>query len=208
VLSELRTPFDGAAFYCHLKEEHIKAFSAKVNALGGTWRGVQVIRNPVEMVTSAYVYHLHQVVDCDGCACHLFENLSVAEGLKMQAACTKKDVLEMMKVYESKEDLLTLRLEDFMSSSGSFDEQIKALFDHFGGDVHSAKMALLAKDASNYDLRRNPEPPGSQIGGGPHTASFASKEIIRTAWDTVKDMDVFKELQHYAEQLGYDSVGL
>lgn len=199
---------DGPVFACHLTENAIHQFSKKVSHLGGTWRGVQVIRHPVEMVISSYIYHQKTTWDCRDCDCVALKQLNMTEGLLMQAECIRPELDKMVQAYQASQEeprMLVLQLEDFIESSSSFDKQIRSMFEHFGGhnifpfDFGRA-MDMLQQDASRFDLHRNPSQPAE-----PHLlASDVDKDALQEAYTEVMGTNIFKQVQMYARKLGYD----
>jgi len=196
------------AFMCHLQKKDIALFETKVRTLGGTWRGVQIIRNPITMLLSAYVYHM-QGLDCDGCDCKRMKTLSVQDGLALQAKCTLTDVEKMVTSYNAsrtKTNMLALRLEDFTSSSTSYDLQVQRLCHHFSSTCVD-RLGLFVNLSSSFDLRRVPRPVGSELGGAKHVSS---KEALLKASAAYKSLpeDQVKIFGMHAAALGYPSMPL
>ncbi|CAE7283492.1 GUN4 [Symbiodinium microadriaticum] len=103
------------------------------------YRAVQILRSPLEMLSSGYAYHAYQSDAPPGSGPKVLQNLSVAEGLKLEAKLHLRrkhgfhrgnTIADMWAVYRNLKDdprVLTLRAEDIF---GSFDDHVRRMLSH------------------------------------------------------------------------------
>ncbi|CAE7352918.1 unnamed protein product [Symbiodinium sp. CCMP2456] len=103
------------------------------------YRAVQIVRSPLEMLSSGYAYHAYQGDAPPGSGPKVLQNLSVAEGLKLEAKLHLRrkhgfhrgnTIADMWAVYRYVKDdprVLTLRAEDILSS---FDDHVRRMLSH------------------------------------------------------------------------------
>mmetsp|Transcript_62481 Transcript_62481/g.177446 ORF Transcript_62481/g.177446 Transcript_62481/m.177446 type:complete len:312 (+) Transcript_62481:77-1012(+) len=183
-------------FDCHVTGQSL----TKVRALAaGQLRAILVLRDPVAMVVSGYVYHMQSD---DGIRTSLIRDVNLAEGVQLEAKRVIRDSLpEMLSAYQdgrANQDVLIVRLEEFMNSSASFDATVARLYNYSIGDiVGTQKIAKMVELASAEDLSRHPT--------SEHSTSFTNPELKRKAALALQSIpkDLMKQLHDYRAALGY-----
>jgi len=123
-------------------------------------RGVMIIRDPISMVLSAYVYHLKSN---EVPALNKIRRMSVEDGLALVVRYTlDRGAREMLDAYRSlPEWVMPVRFEGFTRSSESFDETAAAVYEYMLGDVYTEEeRARLLESAKLHDLHRHPHDAG------------------------------------------------
>jgi len=144
-------------------------------------RGVHIIRDPVAMVISGYIYHLkNNEVE----ALRPIRNMSMEKGLLKVAKWTlEASAMEELHSYQSAPSwVMHVRFEHFTSSSDNYDKVAAALYDYMLHDIYTAKeREQLLHAAAFHDLRRHPVASSSESGGSEivgHVADESLKEKV------------------------------
>lgn len=221
------TKYNRTLFSCELKKSQVDSLDAAVHGdYGGTWRGVQLLRHPVEMMLSAYLYHTRpNQLDCGQldpshtpgteCDCEKMRQSSIADGLMLQAQCTSnmvKVMLEVFNAYHSNPNMLVLYFENFLRNASSWDEQAQLMYDHISrGCGHGLDNLNFMYVASLFDRSRHPEnglvDHNSTSAVMAAMSASATKEEKQQVWEAYKKLQhkpAMKELQDFAKKLGYE----
>jgi hypothetical protein len=188
--------YERTVFLCHARTEYVTKLTS---AVGANWRGVVVIRDPLFMLVSAYVYHTNvNVHDYSGCDGEQMMQVGLLEGLRIQLKCTMREVNWMVDAYrlsQSANNLMVARFEDFVESSDSFDRTMGAIYQHQASNSTGHAEDFVAM-VSSLDLRRNPQP----IGDAKHVSST---NLIKRAMNAVEANGLDRELRAARSQLRY-----
>lgn len=152
-------------FGCSMWGKELQGVRALAKENRVNLRGVHIIRDPLALVVSGYLYHMHSLD-------HLYNdmkimrNISIKGGLAIEADFVLRETLkEMISTYNASldengvpiGDVLQVRLEDFMRSSDDYDATVKSMYDWTVGDiVDGQQMTNMMKKASRHDLHRHP----------------------------------------------------
>lgn len=179
-------------FACEFNITQLVEAREEAKACNMPLRVVHVIRDPLGIVVSNYLYHKQS----SGYARHQM-NLSSALVLEAQNAISVQ-LQDMLEVYEDEgSDVMVVRFEDLMRSSGSFDKTVAAMYSFAAGDVADhTLLESLQTAAKESDLRRHP------IQNSDHVNT---QNLTNVAMDAIKHMphDVFVRLHEYRISLGY-----
>jgi len=166
------------------------------------FRGVHIIRDPLQMVASAYCYHHRgnekwNVVNAPP---NIME-MGYEEGVPAVAGTMLPIVKAMVKAYQaSGTDFHVVRYEDLTRSSQSFDYNVAQLFDAmFGGLITDSEMTKIKELAKQEDLHHG------EIGlsaGNDHVSDDEDKKLAAAALDLI-DADLLKQYHELQRVLGY-----
>jgi len=122
------------------------------------WHGAHLVRDPLAMLVSGYIYHMKHHWSAAPELTAEF-NSSLEEGLKLELRRLHRTVGMMVVTYRNlPPSVINLRLEKFLESSHSFDENIAKLYNHSCAHGLSPEFVDDLKDrATKWDLRRHPE---------------------------------------------------
>lgn len=189
-------------FSCHL---FVKQLEALQRFAGNDWRAVHVIRDPVALVISGYIYHMRSGNrDLDG-QTPAIRSMSTSEGLRKEAEfALAKAIPQMVDAVkwenEHHANTLIMRLEDFTRSSQDYDASVRSLYDFLAGDVFCPKwLTMLSQMASKDDLNR---PHAAPAGGFNHVAEKDIKLEVKAALHSIPK-ELMAQLQDARKQLGY-----
>eukprot|EP00408_Alexandrium_pacificum_P063726 CAMPEP_0171169286 /NCGR_PEP_ID=MMETSP0790-20130122/8137_1 /TAXON_ID=2925 /ORGANISM="Alexandrium catenella, Strain OF101" /LENGTH=363 /DNA_ID=CAMNT_0011634131 /DNA_START=73 /DNA_END=1164 /DNA_ORIENTATION=+ len=166
----------------------------------GRLRGVHMVRDPVSMVVSGYIYHMHS--DDTPPFLTAIRNLSMVDGLTREARfLLNAHGREMATSYALAPPwVLQVRFEAFTESSASFDEAVAAVYKHMLGGIYTkGQRSLLAGYAARHDLRRGQQ--SSKVMQN-HVADHALKDTVREVVKTIPPK-VLAKLKAMRQRLGY-----
>lgn len=183
-------------FDCHLSALSLE----RVRALAdGALRAVHIVRDPVALVVSGYVYHVHSN---DGMQGTVLRRVNLTEGMALEAKAALEGPLpEMLAAYREGAkggDVLVVRLEEFMNSSASFNATARRLFNYAVGDrVEKKALEALVNSATSEDLNRH-----STSG---HSSAFTDPELKRQAELAFEGLPkhLLDRLYEFRSALGY-----
>lgn len=162
-------------------QPHPREFEAVQEWCPQNWRAVHMLRDPVDLLASAYIYH-NQSDDIDGMAtgpCWL-SDLSLLDGLRHEARInagpggTLQQMQRMHQSLQSDPRVLSLWLEEF---EHDFDKSVLRAFVHLLGEdsglLERLVMAAVAHDKSrwSFSTRMNHD----------HLAKPEQKRLVRQA---------------------------
>mmetsp|Transcript_17423 Transcript_17423/g.49693 ORF Transcript_17423/g.49693 Transcript_17423/m.49693 type:complete len:321 (+) Transcript_17423:128-1090(+) len=169
------------------------------SAAGGALRAVHIVRDPMGLVLSGYVYHMR---GGDGPHTAVLRRSSLADGLALEAQTALEGPLrEMLTAYQEGAkggDALVVRLEEFTNSSTAFDAAVERVYRYAVGDlVDERTFKGLVKSAAAEDLLRHPT--------SDHSTSFSHPELKRQAALAFESLpeDILKRISDYRKALGY-----
>uniref|UniRef100_A0A7S1WSV5 Sulfotransferase domain-containing protein n=1 Tax=Alexandrium catenella TaxID=2925 RepID=A0A7S1WSV5_ALECA len=188
-------------FYCNTGAADLEK-ARKI--AGDQLRAVQIVRDPLAMVVSGYVYDMRQKVDGFH-ASRSMRRMSLAQGLATEAEFAVKNVLpQMLNVYrhgQTHGDSLVLRMEDFEASSEKFDETVARLFNYtmrgLPAFYNRGVLEMMLQSAAKEDIRRNPVPDGLSF-----VSPVMLKDEAHSALSSIP-ADLLKQLYEYRRELGY-----
>ena len=145
---------------CHIMydkdptEESVEMAMARGN---GSVRGVHIVRNPSDMLASAYCYH-HQGQKPSHRISYnpqiLPRGVGAPEGMMLLWPMMSEVMGNMAKNFANK-GLHHIRFEKLTESSASFDQQVNGMFEHlFGGLISRKEHEKIAEAAKAEDLNR------------------------------------------------------
>ncbi|CAJ1351891.1 unnamed protein product [Effrenium voratum] len=164
----------------------------------GYARGVHIVRDPRDMLASAYCYHHRGEEPWNGIS-HLPEMLSMGplEGTMTLWPEMSAIIDEMAQIFANK-GLHHVRYEKLTESSASFDQQVNAIFeDLFGGLISRKEHARIAEAAKAEDLHRHIDAHAAD-----HTNSDECMEAALQAQQSL-DPSVKAHLTNLQAKLGY-----
>lgn len=182
-------------FRCSLVSQWLQDLHGR----GLTFRTAHIIRDPIAMVVSGYIYHQKNEEDSPSIL-KPFRNASMLDALAAEASFvlehSGKQMVDTFLHYPP--NSLHVRLEDFTSSSSSYDETVQVLYDHMAGDiVNASQRTELMTRAVKHDLKR----------GGKfvpvHVADVDRTEEVRKVVDQLPP-DVLAKLKEMRRTLGYE----
>jgi len=165
--------------------------------LPGMTRGVHVIRDPIAMVVSGYIYHRKS--EDTPLILLPTRNMSRQKALEVEARFVLlRHGREMLHTYLSAPQwLLNVRFESFTESSRSYDATVKAVYQHMLGDVATdEKRQELLWGSVHWDLRRHP--PRQEE----HVAKDDTREEVTQALNDIPS-GYLEKLRELRRLLGY-----
>mmetsp|Transcript_35708 Transcript_35708/g.111035 ORF Transcript_35708/g.111035 Transcript_35708/m.111035 type:complete len:304 (+) Transcript_35708:123-1034(+) len=182
-------------FDCHMSATSLQKVRERS---AGTLRAVHIIRDPVALVVSAYVYHMRSN---DGARTELIRHVNVSNGVQLEAEAALKETLpEMLSAYRDglvNRDVLVVRLEDFMSSSTSFNATVRKVYHHTVGDsAHGRVIERMVSLATQEDLSQHP------VYGHSSSTNPILKREAESAVQWIPDR-LMRQLREYQSALGY-----
>lgn len=180
-------------FHCHLT---VKQLANLESISRGSYRVVHVIRDPVEVVVSGYVYHL-QSRDLNG-QTPLIRHMNLSSGIDTEADYalkrTLKDMAEVVRWSQGNPRALVLRLEDF---DENFNLTARRMYSHMGADIFCERqITQLLERAAVDDI-----PWDQSSSARLHFSDAKLKNEARTALRALPER--WSQLQLLRGQLGY-----
>lgn len=170
---------------------------------GKEMRAVIIIRDPLEMVASAYCFH-HRGEEPDSkFAPANITSLSPAEGVPLVADLMRSNTQDMVAAYQaSGKDTHVVKYEDLTRSSTDFDHVVAGMFSFLFGDlINDSSMQLIQKEATGEDYHRLPHGAGSRDLA--HVSNDKCKTAAREA-DRFIQEDLLMQYLMDRKVLGYD----
>eukprot|EP00931_Biecheleriopsis_adriatica_P108948 TRINITY_DN8321_c0_g1_i1.p1 TRINITY_DN8321_c0_g1~~TRINITY_DN8321_c0_g1_i1.p1 ORF type:complete len:320 (-),score=38.92 TRINITY_DN8321_c0_g1_i1:64-1023(-) len=168
-------------------------------------RAVHIIRDPLQMVSSAYCYHHSGQEKGSTNAPPNIMELSPREGVPATAKTMLGTVRTMVGAFNVSDtkDTYVAKYEELTHSSESFDKVVAEMMDFLFYDLISAeeKQTLLI-NARSEDLHRGEH--GYSAGTG-HVSDDACKKEADAALELI-DADLLSEYQFHQATLGYKHV--
>jgi len=166
------------------------------------FRGVQIIRDPLQMVASAYCYH-HRGNEPGNLfnAPRNITKMGYEEGVPAVAGTMLHTVTEMVKAYlASGTDVHVVRFENLTCSSQDFDSNVAQLYDAmFGGLITDSEMTRIKEVAKQEDLHQGEN---GLSAGNDHVSDDEDKRLAAAALDLIEP-DLLKQYHEFQRVLGY-----
>lgn len=185
---------------CQLTLHNLQAFR---NITENDKRILHIIRDPVRLVVSGYVYHSY--VDdgkfSDFTSKDDLRKLPITEGIELFAEFAISNWLtDMIQVYnhsKSSEDTITVNLEKFTGSSKAFDTSVAEVYQYMVGDMVGVRsIKKMQKSAKRFDVSKHPTE---------HATSILFPNLTQDALSAVEALSVgiLKRLHQMRKRLGY-----
>jgi len=119
----------------------------------GPMRGVMMIRDPMNMLVSAYTYHHRgQEIGRMGVP-ESIKSLGPEEGVPLCSHIFEHTIEDMVGAYEARgDDMFVARFEDWTRSAEDFDFHVAKMMDFlFGDDITKEERAAILKDVQKED---------------------------------------------------------
>lgn len=127
----------------------------ETNDMKGDLRGVIIVRDPLEMVALAYVYHHRGEEPWNEPMEQGIPLMAPEEGVPEMAERMEYVITAMASAYEVRApDILAVRYEDITNSSEHFDAAIEKIMDFLFDDITDLQKAEMMKAARVEDLHR------------------------------------------------------
>eukprot|EP00408_Alexandrium_pacificum_P015387 CAMPEP_0171198818 /NCGR_PEP_ID=MMETSP0790-20130122/23143_1 /TAXON_ID=2925 /ORGANISM="Alexandrium catenella, Strain OF101" /LENGTH=374 /DNA_ID=CAMNT_0011664143 /DNA_START=78 /DNA_END=1198 /DNA_ORIENTATION=- len=168
----------------------------------GKFRGVHIIRDPIAMVASGYIYHMHN--DDTPPPLRVIRNMSMKEALGLEAQFVLAyHGSEMVNTYTSAPSWVKhVRFEFFTRSSASFKQASSNVYQHMLGGIYTeGQRKELAERVIRHDLNRNKT---DKIEG--HVADPKFKEIVKKVINEIPAL-LLERLKEMRKSLGYADPG-
>ena len=121
-------------FHNHINKEAILKVRQEAHAVKAGLRGVMIVRDPLEMVASAYVYH-HRGAEAINPMEKGIPQMAPEEGVPKMAMRMLPVLYWMVGAYQvSAPDVLVVRYEDFTHSPEGFDSTVEKIMEFLFGD--------------------------------------------------------------------------
>jgi len=185
---------------CEYSESEYKAMQ-QFAMNNGSLHTVHVVRDPVAVVISGYLYHLHSDDHC-GKQCQMARDMNVSDGVAREAQWALSHTLnDMLRTYElgsNDSGMMTVRMEDFLKSSQEFDITVRRIYEHneVGLFLTAEQRQALETRAQHQDLKRHPNHDAG------HQASAEMKDKAARALQSIPQ-DLYMQLREAGEKLGY-----
>lgn len=180
----------------------------------GPLRGLMTIRDPMEMIVSAYVYHHRGEEIGPSAAWEIPENLTwlePSEGLPLMAEVMMEPLSDMVTSFEIADgDVLPVRYEDFLRSSDDFDATYAKIMDFFfenevSEDQKKAALASAKLEDSHgpFGLSKSLEKWEVASGQeGDHTNDEQAMNDVRKYLKLIRQ-ETYNQLILWRAELGY-----
>jgi len=157
----------------------------KVQRQCGQVRAVHVVRDPVQMVISGYIYHTDSGDHYPWTGPAVYGRMSLAEGIRREAVVAANlDLGHMMETLSASfcdPNILTVQEENFTSGDpGIFDSMTRQIFSHLLGPGDGRIDELVEKSIS-ADLNR-----GSQTDSTGHVSDPEAKKQAQAVMEEMK----------------------
>ncbi|CAK9085313.1 tRNA (Cytosine(34)-C(5))-methyltransferase [Durusdinium trenchii] len=178
-------------------------------AFKGGLRGVMIIRDPFEMVASAYCYHHRGAELGTGLAPANITEIGPEEGVPIMAGTMLQVVRRMTSAYAvAKPEVLAVRFEKLTKSSQDFDNTVREILTFLFRNEITEKQTLQILNATavegvNRGLQGFSELPGANQGYN-HTNDEEDMAVARKALHLIPD-NILAEYQQHRKFLGYGS---
>lgn len=170
-------------------------------------RAVIIIRDPLEMVASAYCFHHRGKEPGSKFAPANITSLSPAEGMPLVADLMLSNTKDMVAAYQaSGKNTHAVKYEDITRSSADFDRVVAGMFSFlFGGLINDSSMQLMLKEATLEDVHRDHVSDDVRLGPGDdldHVSDDTCKTAAREAIPFIQE-DLLMHYHIDRKVLGY-----
>lgn len=158
----------------------------------GALRGVMIIRDPHDMLASAYVYHHRGMEPWSDVPPPNISKMGPEEGVIWLAYNMQEIVRNMTKAYlDNGDDVITVRYEDFTKSPAHFDANMAKVLDFlFGEEITEEQRRQILQDARLEDAN------------GPYGLTRSMDAILahQNPGETLKEPSATSEGNHSNDQ--------
>ena len=187
-----------------LRPDELLKIRQEASAAGSALKGVTIVRDPFEMVVSAYVFH-HRGSEPGSSLQIGIPFMGPETGVPEMAKRMLHKIQDMVEVYKIREnDTLVVRYEDFTESPQKWDATVEQILDFLFKDEitelqkREALIATHVEDLNRVGVAENrPEDPKFN-----HTNDEEEMQRARAALPLIA-ADVYAELVKAQEVLGY-----
>jgi len=191
-------PEDVVVYQCREHSKHAKYWREKG---GPNFRGVFIVRDPIAMVVSGYVYDINYNdmawhPDWSMRAKHITDG--IADEVKFMLEGPLPAMLDMYKYATASQDMMVVRMEEFMQSQSSFDSTVSRAYDYMVGDIlDEPSLKMLKKAAKLEDPNRQTQFAHPSWVGAPD-----AKQLTLQALGAIPK-ELMDQLKYYRNALGY-----
>lgn len=193
-------------FHNHISALPLLSLQKEAVFKGGL-RGVMIVRDPFEIVASAYCYHHRGAEPGSSAAPANITEIEPEEGVPIMAASMLEVVRWMTSAYVvAKPDVLVVRFEKFTKSSKDFDNTVREILNFvFRNEITEKQKQQILNATAVEDVNRGlegfSELPGAYLGYN-HTNDEEDMAVARKALHLIPD-DMLAEYQQHRKVLGY-----
>ncbi|CAK8995799.1 unnamed protein product [Durusdinium trenchii] len=189
----------------HIDGDTISELRKETHNTGG-FRGVMMIRDPVDMVISAYSYH-HRGAEPDSIYAQGMVELTPAEGVPAMASRMLDTVEVMVQAAKNAEpDVMLVSFERMTKSSASFNQTVQDMVEFlFTDEISKLDQQKILNRAVQEDLHRGYNGLSSirfDDHWVNHTNDAEDMELAKRAWHVVP-ATLSAEYQRLRKELGY-----
>lgn len=190
-------------FHNHINKEDILQLRQEVHSVNAGLRGVMIVRDPLEMVVSAYCYHHRGAEPRNPIEMGMMQ-MAPEEGVPKMALRMLPILQLMLGAYQvSAPDILVVRYEDLTHSPERFDSTVEQIMDFlFGDEITDLQRALIKRAARVEDLNRAHDLGVSADNDVNHTSDEDEMTAARAALSLISP-EVYAEYVKFREGLGY-----
>lgn len=190
-------------FHNHINKEDILQLRQEVHSVNAGLRGVMIVRDPLEMVVSAYCYHHRGAEPRNPIEMGMMQ-MAPEEGVPKMALRMLPILQLMLGAYQvSAPDILVVRYEDLTHSPERFDSTVEQIMDFlFGDEISDLQRALIKRAAPVEDLNRAHDLGVSADNDVNHTSDEDEMTAARAALSLISP-EVYAEYVKFREGLGY-----
>eukprot|EP00435_Cladocopium_sp_Y103_P020521 s2197_g5.t1 len=190
-------------FHNHINKDDILQIRQEAHAMKADLRGVMIVRDPLEMVASAYVYH-HRGAEPINPIEWGVPQMAPEEGVPTIAKRMLPVMHLMVGAYQvSAPEFLVVRYEDFTHSPEHFDSTVEKIMDFlFGDEITDLQRAEIKRAARVEDLNRASDlglSAGNEVN---HTNDEDEMTAARAAVSLISP-EVYAKYVKFREELGY-----
>ena len=185
---------------CHVVHRHYEL----VHQMESDWRGVHIIRDPMDVILSGYVYHMHSG-DMHG-QTNAIRNMNITRGVAQEAIFALGDTFnEMLDVTRWRKQqgangsqLLVVRLEEMTGSAENYSRTVAKMYKHMVGDVICAKRVhAMGSAAEQYDPKKGFKPEDAI-----HISAATALSAARKAYSQIPQ-NLRERVDKVRRELGY-----
>ena len=190
-------------FNNHINDKSILQIRQEAHAVKAGLRGVMIVRDPLEMVASAYVYH-HRGAEAINPMEKGIPQMAPEEGVPAMAKRMLPVLRLMVGAYQvSAPDVLVVRYEDFTHSPEGFDSTVEKIMEFlFGDEITDLQRAEIKRAARVEDLNRADDLGLSAGNDVNHTNDEDEMTAAKAAVSLISP-EVYAEYVKFRRELGY-----
>lgn len=194
-------------FSNHITGECVKELRALSAPVGG-FRGVMIIRDPLDMVLSSYIYH-HRGGEIYTALGINMPVMPPEEGIPEMGNRMINVIIDMANAYKAAQsDMMIIRFETITKNSANFNQTIKDMVHFLFQDeiTHEQRQAIL--DATVAEGINRADKAGLswqyQDGGEPDHSNDDADMVENAKYLHLMNPDLYKDFVYYRHLLGYE----